>query len=165
MQHSGWHGPFCASLLGLLAKYCQIADAIISCCFEAFLTAASFASVAASSMVVQPSQNSSSVRCSFRPRRPEYLTRFERYHFHVHNVTPEQPRSPFFNLQDLTIRTRERSWMLFFAKESLPTASAVFSGHLMEGSILLCRQLHIVASSLVWRLLTSNKNSDPSFAK
>lgn len=68
--------------------------------------AASFASVAANS-TAQPSQNASSVRGSFRPRRPEYLTRFERHHFHVHNVTPERPCSAFFNIQDPNIRTRE----------------------------------------------------------
>ena len=70
-------------------------------------SAASFASVAANSTVAQASQNVSAVRGSFRPRRPEYLTRFERNHFHVHNVTPERPCSAFFNIQDPAIRTRE----------------------------------------------------------
>lgn len=68
---------------------------------------ASFASVAASTPVPQPSQNAPPVRDSLRPRRPEYLTRVERNHFHVHNVTPERPCSAFLNIQDPAIRTRE----------------------------------------------------------
>ena len=56
------------------------------------------ASVAASTPVPHPSQNAPLVRGSFRPCRPEYLTRFERTHFVVHNVTPERPCSAVFNL-------------------------------------------------------------------
>jgi len=68
---------------------------------------ASLASVAASTPVPQPSQNAPSVRGSFRPCRLEHLTRFERAHFLVHNVTPERPCSAVFNIQDPAIRTRE----------------------------------------------------------
>ena len=70
---------------------------------------ASFACVAASTPVPQPYQNATPVRGSFRPSpsRPEYLTRFERTHFHVHNVTPELPCLAVFNIQDPAIRTRE----------------------------------------------------------
>ena len=65
------------------------------------------ASVAASTPVPQPSQNAPSVRGSFGPCRPEYLTRFERTHFLVHNVTPERPCLAVFNIQDPAIRTRD----------------------------------------------------------
>ena len=79
---------------------------------------ASFACVAASTPVPQPYQNATPVRGSFRPSpsRPEYLTRFERTHFHVHNVTPERPCLAFFDIQE---PGQERFSTLFFARESL----------------------------------------------
>ena len=68
---------------------------------------ASLSSVEASTPVPQPSQNAPPVRGSFRPRLPEFLTRFERTHFHVHNLTPERPCSAVFNIQDPANRRRE----------------------------------------------------------
>ena len=77
-----------------------------------------FVSVAASTPVPQPFQNALPVRGSFRPPRPEYLTRFERTHFHVHNMTSERPCLAFFNIQDPAIRTREVSEALL--RERIP---------------------------------------------
>ena len=102
---------------------------------------ASFACVAASTPVPQPSQNATPVRGSFRPSpsRPEYLTRFERTHFHVHNVTSERPCWAVFNIQDPAIRTREIFDALL--REGIPpNGVAVFSRCQMGEWILLFKR-------------------------
>ena len=57
----------------------------------------SYSSVTASDTRTQSSQ-SPPRNSSFRPRKLNYLTRFEREHFHTNNVTPDRPCSAFFNI-------------------------------------------------------------------
>ena len=81
----------------------------------------SYSNIAASATRTQSSQ-SPPPNSSFRPRKLKYLTRFEREHFHTHNVTPGRPCSAFFNIANTDIPTRQIFNALM--REGIP-ASAV----------------------------------------